>query len=125
MMIWILARIWYCGISLCMVVVSAVRYGNLSHAKTGHSMTPGGIPIAVFVAWVKCRRCAAWDRTNVELRGVSRLFSVNRQIRGLDDTTLGCRNFAVIFRLPLVVEIVKLAIELPERIVTVAGTLAR
>ena len=33
--------------------------------------------------------------------------------------------FAVIFRLPLVVEIVKLAIELPERIVTVAGTLAR
>lgn len=33
--------------------------------------------------------------------------------------------FAVIFRLPLVVEIVKLALELPERIVTVAGTLAR
>lgn len=32
---------------------------------------------------------------------------------------------AVIFRLPLVVVILKLADELPERIVTVAGTLAR
>jgi hypothetical protein len=32
---------------------------------------------------------------------------------------------AVIFRFPLVVVIVKVADELPERIVTVAGTLAR
>lgn len=32
---------------------------------------------------------------------------------------------AVIFRLPLVVEIVKLALELPARTVTVAGTIAR